>query len=83
MTLSHHDQALELLRADISRLEPRRGNGSAAYLSMYGMLFLLGSVVAAQARNGRLARDLLQEGHSVADQLGRDGNERRSRVASG
>ena len=52
MTLSHHDQALELLRADISRLEPRRGEGSAAYLSMYGMLFLLGSVVAAQARNG-------------------------------
>jgi transcriptional regulator with XRE-family HTH domain len=72
---SHNDQALELLRADINRLEPGRGNGSATYLSLYGMLFLMGAVVAAHANKPAIARDLLDEGHSVARQLGYDGNE--------
>jgi len=75
MALNHHDQALELLRADIDRLEPGRGSGSSAYLSLYGMLFLMGAVVAARASNHAAARDLLNEGHSVARQLGYDGNE--------
>jgi transcriptional regulator with XRE-family HTH domain len=72
---SHYDQSLELLRADIDRLEPGRGNGSAIYLSLYGMLFLMGAVVAARANKAAVARDLLNEGHSVARQLGYDGNE--------
>lgn len=72
---SHYDQALELLQADINRLEPGRGSGSAIYLSLYGMLFLLGAVVAARASKPTIARDLLTEGHSVARQLGYDGNE--------
>jgi transcriptional regulator with XRE-family HTH domain len=72
---SHYDQALELLRADINRLEPGRGGGSATYLSLYGMLFLMGAVVAARANKPAVARDLLNEGHSVACQLGYDGNE--------
>jgi transcriptional regulator with XRE-family HTH domain len=76
MTMEHHEQALGLLKADISRLEPGRGSGSPAYLSLYGMLFLMGSVVAAKMHNTVLARELLAEGQSVADQLGRDGNER-------
>jgi tetratricopeptide (TPR) repeat protein len=72
---SHYDQALELLRADINRLGPGRGNGSATYLSLYGMLFLMGAIVAAHANKPAVARDLLGEGHSVARQLGYDGNE--------
>ncbi|MGH4007344.1 MAG: hypothetical protein ACRDTH_04115 [Pseudonocardiaceae bacterium] len=76
MVMSHYDQALELLRADIHRLEPGRGTGSSAYLSLYGMLFLMGAVVAARADKPAVARDLLDEGHSVARQLGGDGNER-------
>jgi hypothetical protein len=76
MALEHHGQALELIQADIHRLEPGRGSASPVYLSMYGMLFLMGSVVAAKAKSGSTARDLLREGHSVAKQFGRDGNER-------
>ncbi|MGH4026615.1 MAG: helix-turn-helix domain-containing protein [Pseudonocardiaceae bacterium] len=75
MVMSHYDQALELVRADISRLEPGRGTGSSAYLSLYGMLFLMGAVVAARASKHAVARELLDEGHSVARQLGYDGNE--------
>ncbi|MGH3801396.1 MAG: helix-turn-helix domain-containing protein [Pseudonocardiaceae bacterium] len=74
--MSNHDQALELLRANIDRLEPGRGTGSSAYLSCYGMLFLMGAVVAARADKHAVAHDLLEEGHSVARQLGYDGNER-------
>src|ERR1035437_3858060 len=76
MTLQQHEQALTLLRADIDRLEPGRGDGSAAYLSLYGMLFLMGAVVAARAKRGATARELLAEGGGVAAQLGHDGNER-------
>ncbi|MGH3923093.1 MAG: helix-turn-helix domain-containing protein [Pseudonocardiaceae bacterium] len=75
MVMGNHDQALDLVRADIDRLEPGRGAGSAEHLSLYGMLFLMGAEVAGQANNPAVARDLLDEGHSVARQLGYDGNE--------
>ncbi|MCA1709715.1 MAG: transcriptional regulator, partial [Actinobacteria bacterium] len=75
MVMSHHEQALALVRADIDRLEPGRGAGSSVYLSLYGMLFLMGAVVAARASNHAAARELLAEGHEVARQLGYDGNE--------
>ena len=73
--IGHDDQTLDLVRADIDRLEPGRGSGSPAYLSLYGMLFLMGAVVAARASRQATARDWLEEGHSVARQLGYDGNE--------
>ncbi len=60
----------------INRLEPGRGTGSSVHLSLYGMLFLTGAVVAARASKHALARDLLNEGHGIASQLGYDGNER-------
>lgn len=75
MVMNYHEQALELVMADIDRLEPERGTGSATYLSLYGMLFLMGAVVAARASNHAAARDLMDEGHTVARQLGHDGNE--------
>ncbi len=75
MVMNHQDQALELVRAGINRLEPERGSGSPAYLSLYGMLFLMGAEVAAHANKHAVARELLDEGHSVARQLGYDGNE--------
>ena len=75
MVMGYYDQALELIRADIQRLEPGRGIGSATYLSLYGMLFLMGAVIAARTSNHAAAGDLLDEGHSVARQLGYDGNE--------
>lgn len=75
MFLKHYDPSLEFMRAGIDCLEPERGSGSPACLSLYGMLFLAGAVCAARARRPSVARDLLSEGHSVARQLGYDGNE--------
>jgi hypothetical protein len=76
MEMKHYDEALELMRACIDRLEPERGDGSPEYLSVYGMLFLRGADVAGRAVRPSVARDLLDEAHSVARQLGYDGNER-------
>jgi hypothetical protein len=53
-------------------MSPQR---SPAYLSLYGMLFLMGAVVAARATKHAVASDLLDEGQSIARQLGYDGNE--------
>jgi hypothetical protein len=76
MATGHHDQALRLLQTNIDHLEPGRGRASSEYLSLYGMLFLMGAVVAARASQGALARALLREGRDVAAQLGSDDNER-------
>jgi len=76
MTTGHHDQALQLPQADIDRLEPGRGTASPEYLSLYGMLFLMGAVVAARTGRGAKARGLLHEGQEIAAQLGGDRNER-------
>ncbi len=75
MVMNYYEQALELVRIDIDRMEPERGAGSAKHLSLYGMLFLMGAVVAARAHNHSVAHDFLAEGHSVARQLSYDGNE--------
>jgi hypothetical protein len=66
MFLKRYDQALEFMRAGVDRLEPECGSGSPAYLSLYGLLFLAGAANAARANKPAVARDLLDEGHSVA-----------------
>jgi transcriptional regulator with XRE-family HTH domain len=76
MATNHSDQALSLLRADIDRLEPGVGTASPEYLSLYGMLFLLGGVVAARQGQATIARELHNEGQVVAGRLGDDRNER-------
>jgi hypothetical protein len=75
MFLKHYDQSLKFARAGIDRLEPERGSGSPAYLSLYGMLFLAGSATAAYAHRSALAYAFLDKAHGVARQLGYDGNE--------
>jgi hypothetical protein len=69
-------QALDLIRADIDRLEPGSDTTSPDYLSLYGMLFLLGGVAAVRRSDRSLSRDLLSEGAAVAERLGADGNAR-------
>jgi tetratricopeptide (TPR) repeat protein len=76
MATNHSDQALSLLRADIDRLEPGVGTASSEYLSLYGMLFLLGGVVAARQGQAAVARELHGQGQAVAARLGDDRNER-------
>jgi hypothetical protein len=76
MATDHSGQALNLLRADIDRLEPGSGTASAEYLSLYGMLFLLGGVVAARQGHAAVARELHGEGQVIAARMGEDRNER-------
>jgi hypothetical protein len=70
MATDHGEQALQLLRADIDRLEPSLGNASPEYLSLYGMLFLLGSVIAGREGRASVACELIAEGGAVAALLG-------------
>jgi hypothetical protein len=67
---------LDLLRSDLDRFEPGIGRADAAYLSLYGMSYLLGGVIAARAGDTELAADWHREGAPVASRLGRDRNER-------
>jgi hypothetical protein len=76
MATNHGGQALNLLRADIDRLEPGVSTASAEYLSLYGMLFLLSGVVAARQGQAAVARELHSEGQAVAARLADDRNER-------
>lgn len=69
-------ESLQLLYADANRLEPALGTASEEYLSLYGMLFLMGSAVAARDGQVRLAKELLTEGEAVSMRLGEDRNER-------
>lgn len=78
MLTEHPTQALELIGLDIDRLEPDSGTAAATpeYLSLYGMLFLMGSVIAARDGQASTTRDLLNEGQAVGERLDEDRNDR-------
>lgn len=75
MATGHHREAVRLIRADMDRLESGLGHGDAAYLSVYGMLPLMGSVIAARLGDLQEARAFLAEGNHIAQRLGGDRNE--------
>lgn len=75
MATGHSDQALGLLRADMDRLEPGLGTADAAYLSVFGMLPLMASVVAARSSKPAVARECIADGKAIAARLGADHNE--------
>lgn len=75
MATGHSDQALSLLRADMDRLEPGLSTADAAYLSVFGMLPLMASVVAARNSKPAVARECIAEGQAIAERLGADHNE--------
>ena len=69
--------ALDLLRGDMDRLDPLvSGDSDAELLSVYGMLPLMGAVVASRTGDERSARELLSAGAHTAERLGSDRNER-------
>lgn len=76
MLTDHGDQALRLLRAGIDHLEPGVSSADPEYLSLYGMLFLLGSFVAGKEGWHSTARDLITAGQAVAVRIGEGRNER-------
>ena len=69
------DQALTLLRADMDRLEPGLGTAGAEYLSVFGMLPLMASIVAARDDKRAVAWEFIAEGRTAAVRLGSDRNE--------
>jgi len=75
MHTGHADQALDLLRADMDRLDADLGTADAEYLSVYGMLPLMASVVAATKQQTATAREFIAVGSVIADRLGQDSNE--------
>lgn len=75
MATGHTDPALALIGADMDRLNAGLGNASPEYLSVYGMLPLMGAVIAGRAGNAVVARDLLAEAAQVAVLQGEDRNE--------
>lgn len=75
MATGHIGPALVLIGADMDRLNSGLGNASAEYLSVYGMLPLMGAVIAGRAGNAVAARDLLAGAATVAERQGEDRNE--------
>lgn len=75
LATDHADAALGLIRADMSRLDDGLSGADDEYLSVYGMLPLMGAVVAGRSGNPSAARDLLAEADEAGIRLGRDLNE--------
>lgn len=75
MATGHHREAVRLIRADMDRLEGGLGHEDAAYLSVYGMLPLMGSVIAARLGDLQETRAFLADGNRIAERLGGDRNE--------
>lgn len=69
------DDAVELVKSAVSRLEPLLRSADAAFASAYGMLLLKGSIAAARLDQAAEVRDLQDEALAVAARLETDRNE--------
>ncbi|MGH3854511.1 MAG: helix-turn-helix domain-containing protein [Pseudonocardiaceae bacterium] len=69
------DDAVELVKSAVSRLEPLLRSADAAFASAYGMLLLKGSIAAARLDRAAEVRDLQDEALAVAARLETDRNE--------
>lgn len=76
-TLGEYEQAAAVIDRAITELEPAltRTDASDVHLSVYGMLFLIGSRAAAQAGDYGQADTYLAQAHRVATHLGGDRNQ--------
>ncbi len=76
LSATHHsDDAVELVKAAASRLEPQLRSADPAFVSAYGMLLLKGSIAAARLGHAADVRDLQDEALAVAARLETDRNE--------
>jgi transcriptional regulator with XRE-family HTH domain len=75
LATDHPGAALALIRADMDRLDDGLPGADDEYLSVYGMLPLMGAVVAGRSGNPGAARDLLAESADAGKRVGRDLNE--------
>lgn len=68
------DAAVQLVSDAADYLRPGLGDASPEFLSIYGTLFLAGSMAAARADDRSTTRDFLAEADQAAQRLGRDAN---------
>lgn len=71
---ARHDAAVQLTRDAVATLPTLSSRASAAYLSVYGTLFLAGAMAAARADDRQTTRAFLDEAHQAARRLGDDAN---------
>jgi transcriptional regulator with XRE-family HTH domain len=74
LSTGRYHEATQLVRDGAAFLHPGLGNGSPEYLSVYGTLFLVGSLAAAREEDRPSAQDFLREADETASRLGQDGN---------
>jgi transcriptional regulator with XRE-family HTH domain len=66
--------AMQLVEAGAAYLQPHLTDNDSDLQSVYGMLFLAGSMAASRTEDRGTTRTYLQEAQDVATLLGRDGN---------
>ena len=69
------DDAVDLVKSAVSRLEPHLRSAEPAFVSAYGMLLLKGSIAAARLNQAADVRDLQNEALTVAARLETGRNE--------
>lgn len=74
LSTGRFESAVHLVDDAAGVLQPGLVEPSPAYLSVYGTLFLTGSMAAARAEDRSTARSYLQEAEETAARLGSDAN---------
>jgi transcriptional regulator with XRE-family HTH domain len=69
-----YEEAVQLTNDAASYLEPSLSHPTPEMLSVYGTLFLAGSIAAARANDAITTRSFLTEAEKAAQQLGHDAN---------
>lgn len=74
MSTGRYRDAAALVQQVADHSGPVPAGASPQYLSVYGTLFLTGSMAAARAEDRKLTQDYLNESGAIARRLGRDAN---------
>ncbi|MEU5999075.1 helix-turn-helix domain-containing protein [Streptomyces sp. NPDC047197] len=74
LSTGRYETAVQLVSDAASFLESGLGEATPAYLSVYGTLFLTGSMAAARAEDRATTQAFLREADAMASRLGTDGN---------
>lgn len=74
LSTGRFETAVQLVSDAAGFLESGLGEATPAYLSVYGTLFLTGSMAAARAEDRATTQVFLREAEAMASRLGADGN---------
>ncbi|MFE2755005.1 helix-turn-helix domain-containing protein [Actinosynnema sp. NPDC059335] len=74
LSTGRYAPAVQLTEAAAGVLHPELPRGNRTMLSIYGSLFLAGSIAAARTNDRQRTHDFLREAHGMAQRLGADAN---------